>query len=95
MRTLPLLENRKSGGDKVKDFLGEGDDKAACESEKPLGALAGVMGLEREAHLDNAPAQENEANGPDKGEDERGEIAHNSQRVVCRQSCSRKNCDYS
>ncbi len=27
------------------------------------------MGLKREAHLDNAPAQENEANGPDKGED--------------------------
>ena len=34
MRTLPLLENRKSGGYKVKDFLGEGDYQPTGQGEE-------------------------------------------------------------
>ena len=45
MRTLPLLENRKSGGDKVKDFLGESNHQPAEEGQKARGALGRVVGL--------------------------------------------------
>ena len=41
MRTLPLLENRKSGGDKVKDFLGEGDYQPTGQGEETLRTLGG------------------------------------------------------
>ena len=43
MRTLPLLENRKSGGDKVKDFLGEGDYQPTGQGEETLRTLGGIM----------------------------------------------------
>ena len=46
MRTLPLLENRKSGGDKVKDFLGEGDYQPTGQGEETLRTLGGIMALE-------------------------------------------------
>ena len=36
MRTLPLLENRKSGGDKVEDFLGKGDYQPTGQGQEPL-----------------------------------------------------------
>ena len=35
MRTLPLLENRKSGGDKVEDFLGKGDYQPPAKVRNP------------------------------------------------------------
>ena len=47
MRTLPLLENRKSGGDKVKDFLGEGDYQPTGQGEETLRTLGGIVALER------------------------------------------------
>ena len=49
MRTLPLLENRKSGGDKVKDFLGEGDYQPTGQGEETLRTLGGIMALEGQA----------------------------------------------
>ena len=65
MRTLPLLENRKSGGDKVKDFLGEGDYQPTGQGEETLRTLGGIMALEGEANLHHTPAQEDQADGTD------------------------------
>ena len=45
-RTLPWLENRESGGDKVKDFLGKGHHEAARQGEEPLRALGRIVALE-------------------------------------------------
>lgn len=57
MRTLPLLENRKSGGDKVKDFLGEGDYQPTGQGEETLRTLGGIMALEGQADLYDTPAR--------------------------------------
>ena len=40
------------------------------------------MALQRQAHLHNAPAQQNQADGPDDGEDEGTEVVDNSQRIA-------------
>lgn len=74
MRTLPLLENRKSGGDKVKDFLGEGDYQPTGQGEETLRTLGRIVALEGETHLHHAPTQKDEPNGADQGKDEGGEV---------------------
>ena len=58
MRTLPLLENRKSGGDKVKDFLGKGDYQPTGQGQEPLRTLGGIMALEGQTDLYDTPAQQ-------------------------------------
>ena len=63
MRTLPLLENRKSGGDKVKDFLGEGDYQPTGQGEETLRTLGGIMALEGQADLYDTPAQQDHTAG--------------------------------
>lgn len=40
------------------------------------------MALQRQAHLHNAPAQQDQADGPDDGKDEGTEVVDNSQRVA-------------
>ena len=82
MRTLPLLENRKSGGDKVKDFLGEGDYQPTGQGEETLRTLGGIVALEGEADLHHAPAQQDETDGTDQGKDEGGEVVHHPQRIA-------------
>lgn len=59
MRTLPLLENRKSGGDKVEDFLGKGDYQPTGQGQEPLRTLGGIMALEGQTDLYDTPAQQN------------------------------------
>ena len=51
MWTPPLPEHRNSGRDEVEDLLGKGHDQTACQGEKTLGTLGGVMALEGDAHL--------------------------------------------
>ena len=68
--------------DQVQDLLGEGDDDAASQRQKTLRALAGVMALEGEAHLHDAPAQQDEAHSADDGEDKGVQIVHHLQRVA-------------
>ena len=69
-------------GDQVQDLLSEGDDHAARQGEKPLGTLAGVVGLKAQAHLNNAPPQQDDAHDPDQAKDEVGQVVHHGQRVT-------------
>ena len=55
--------------------------QAAEQTEEALGPLAGVVGLKAHAHLDNAPAQDDDAQGLDDGEDEVAQVVDDSQRV--------------
>lgn len=80
--TLPLLENRNSGCDKVKDFLGKGNHEAARQGEETLRTLGRVVALEGEADLHHAPAQQDEADGADQGKDEVGQVVHHAQRIA-------------
>ena len=93
MWTPPLPEHRNSGRDEVEDLLGKGHDQTACQGEKTLGTLGGVMALEGEAHLHHAPAQQNQADGADQGKDESGEIVHYCQRIAGGEGSGRKAAD--
>ena len=60
---MPFTLPRFSAGDEGEDLLSEGDDDTACHRQHTVGALGGVMALERQAHLQNTEAQQDEANG--------------------------------
>ena len=70
-----------SAGDEGQDFLGEGDDDAAGQGQEAVGTLAGIVGLEGKAHLNNAPAQQDQAHSPDEAEDELTEVVDNGQGI--------------
>lgn len=82
MRTLPLLENRKSGGDKVEDFLGKGDYQPTGQGQEPLRTLGGIMALEGQTDLYDTPAQQNHTNGTNQGENECRKVVYHSERIV-------------
>ena len=69
-------------GDQGQDFLGEGDDNAAGQGQEAVGTLGGIMGLQGQANLDDAPAQQDQADGADQAEDELGQIVHDSQGIA-------------
>ena len=84
MRTLPLLENRKSGGDKVTDFLGEGDYQPTGQGEETLRTLGGIMALEGQADLYDTPAQQDHTDGTNQGENECGKVVYYSERIAAK-----------
>ena len=61
-------------GDQVEDLLGKGDHDAACNGEHTIGALGGIVALEGQTHLQNAEAQQDEANGADQRENKLTQI---------------------
>ena len=73
---------KESAGNHGQDFLGEGDDDAAGQSQEAIGTLTGIVGLEGEAHLHDAPAQQDQADGTDQAEDELTEVIDHSQRIA-------------
>lgn len=74
-----------SASDQSEYLLGEGDDNAACNGEHTIGALGGIMALERQAHLQDAEAQQDKANGADERENKLTQIVDHRQRIVCGQ----------
>lgn len=68
--------------DGSQDLLGKGDDQTAEEAKKALGPLAGVMALDAHAHLHHAPAEDNDADGLDAGEDKVTQVIHNGQGIA-------------
>ena len=69
--------------DQTQDFLGKGNQQPAKKAQKALGSLAGVVALHRHAHLHDTPAQDDDANGTDAGENKVGQVVYNAQRIVC------------
>ena len=69
-------------GDQCQDLFCKGNDHAAGKGEKAIGALAGIMGLERKTHLNNAPAEQDKAYCTDNPENEIGEIVDDGQRII-------------
>ena len=74
-----------SAGDEGEDLLGKRDHNAARDGEHAVGALGGVVALEGQAQLEDAEAQQDEADGPDEGKNEVAQICHNRQRIVRRE----------
>ena len=69
-------------GDKGQNLLGKSDNDAARQGQEAVGTLGGVVALEGEAHLDDAPAQQDQAHGADQAEDERGQVVDNGEGVA-------------
>ena len=67
-RISGVQESERADG--AEDFLGEGNYKPAEQTEKALGTLARVMALDGHTDLDNAPSEDNDADGLDRGKDE-------------------------
>jgi hypothetical protein len=70
------------GTDERKDLLGKSDYKTAEETEEALRTLARIMALDGHTYLHNTPTQDNNANRPDTGENECGQVVHNGQGIV-------------
>jgi len=75
----PADLHRADGG---QDFFAERDNQAAEHAQDSLSALAGVVGLDAHAQLDDAPAQDNYADGLDAGKNEIAQVVDNGERVI-------------
>ena len=75
--------------DQSKNFLGKGDHDAARHSEHAVGPLGRIMALEGQAHLQDAEAKQDKANGADERENKLTQIVDHRQRIVCGQC---RNC---
>ena len=67
--------------DGCKDLLGKGNHKAAEQAKEALGSLACVMALDGHTHLDDTPAEDNNADGLDRGKDKVGEVIDHGDRI--------------
>ena len=59
---------RFSAGDQRQDLLGECNDNAACNSQDAVCALGRIVRLERQANLQNAEAEQDQADGANERE---------------------------
>ena len=74
---------QSSRGNEVEDFLGKRDNQPASQRQEALAALAGVVALQRQTDLHNAPPQQDKTHRADQRKDECGEIFDHDQRVIC------------
>ena len=62
-----------------KDLLGKGDKQTTEQAQETLGTLAGIVALYGHTHLYNAPAKDDDTDGPDAGEDKGGQVVYDGQ----------------
>lgn len=67
--------------DGAQNLFGKSDEQPAEHAEDTLGALAGVVGLDRHTQLDDTPAQDDDADGLDTGKDKVAKVVDNSKRI--------------
>ena len=65
-----------SASDEGEDLTGKGDHDTAGDGEHTVGPLGGVVALEGQAQLEDAEAQQDQADGPDQGKDEVAQVLH-------------------
>ena len=68
--------------DECQNLLGKGNDNASGKGQEPVGTLGRVVGLEGKADLNDAPAHENESDGPDQSKNKIGQVVDHADRVV-------------
>ncbi len=74
---------QSSRGDEVEDFFGERNHQPTGQRQETLAALAGVVALQRQTDLHDAPPQQDKPHRADQRKDECGEIFDHHQRVIC------------
>lgn len=80
-----LLLFSSSASDEGEDLTGKGDHDTAGDGEHTVGPLGGVVALEGQAQLEDAEAQQDQADGPDQGKDELTQVLHDLQGIVRRE----------
>lgn len=73
----------------VENLLGKGDDDTACESEKAVRSLRGIVGLQGQTDLHNAKAQQDKSDGTDQTEDKGGQVVDNGNGIASSKSRDR------
>ena len=76
---LPLFS---SASDEGEDLTGKGDHDTAGDGEHTVGPLGGVVAFEGQAQLEDAEAQQDQADGPDQGKDELTQVLHDLEGIV-------------
>ena len=77
--------SRACPDDQIENFTGKRDDNAARQRQKALAALAGVVALQRQPHLHDAPSKQDQTDGPDDAENEGVQVVDDGQWVASRQ----------
>ena len=80
-----LLLFSSSASDEGEDLTGKGDHDTAGDGEHTVGPLGGVVALEGQAQLEDAEAQQDQADGPDQGKDEVAQVLHDLEGIVRRE----------
>ena len=70
-----------TASDEGEDLTGKGDHDTAGDGEHTVGPLGGVVALEGQAQLEDAEAQQDQADGPDQGKDEVAQVLHDLEGV--------------
>lgn len=75
-----------SAGDQRQDLLGERNDDTARNGQNAICALGRIVRLEGQTDLQNAEAEQNQADRTDQGKDEIAQVIDNGKRIaVCRE----------
>ena len=75
-----------SAGDQRQDLLGERNDDTASNSQDAVCALGRIVRFERQTDLQNAKAEQDQADRADQGKDKITQIVDHGQRItVCRE----------
>ena len=75
-----------SAGDQRQDLLGECNDDAARDGQDAVCALRRIVRLERQTDLQNAKAEQDQADRANQGKDEIAQVIDDRQRIaVCRE----------
>ena len=76
------------------DLLCKCNDNPACHSEDTIGPLAGIVAFHRQTDLENAEAQQNQADGSNQAEYKVREVVDYGQRVCLREYRGAEHRDY-
>ena len=83
---------RFSAGDQRQDLLGERNDDAARDGQNAVCALGRIVRLEGQTDLQNAKAEQDQADRANQGKDEIAQVIHDRKRIaVCRERRDNKN----
>ena len=73
-----------SAGDQRQDLLGECNDDAASNSQDAVCSLGRIVRLEGQTDLQNAEAEQDQADGANQGKDKITQVVDHGQRITVR-----------
>ena len=78
----PVVVHTLHRADQRQNLLGKGNKQATKQTQQPLRPLTGVVALDAHAHLHNAPAENDNADGLDDRKNKIRQIVDDGQRIT-------------